>query len=88
MSASSSLLRWHLWKKPPQEERRRVLEVLTTLCENPVVDGITKFYFDAPPLVLTLYADTGLWIVYYTSQQATLSVVNIGRSGERPDIRR
>ncbi len=33
--------------------------------DNPNVDGKVKFYYPRPPVILTLYANNGIKVLYY-----------------------
>lgn len=77
-----------LEEQASDEERREILEAIDSICEDPYVDGIRKFYFPAPPAVFTICKDRGWWIIYYSPREDVLHVINIGRAVERPDIRR
>ena len=69
-------------------ERQQILNIVESICADPHVDGITKFYFEAPPLVLRIYKQAEWWIVYYSPRKSVLHIVNIGRATEHPSIRR
>jgi hypothetical protein len=69
-------------------ERKHLVEVLEQICNDPVVDGITKFYFPVPPVVVTLYREPEWWIVYYSPRDNVLHIINIGRVTEPVNVRR
>jgi len=69
-------------------ERRHLVEVLEQICSDPVVDGVTKFYFPVPPVVVRLYKEKGWWIIYYIPRDNVIHVINIGRVTERVSVRR
>jgi hypothetical protein len=68
--------------------RQKIQQILDKLCEDPFVDMKTKFYFRAPPVMLTICHSEGFWIVYYLEESSSdLRVVNIGYGGEKATIR-
>lgn len=70
------------------EERKHIVEILEIIRNEPLVDGVTKFYFPAPPAVFTIYKEAEWWIIYYSPRESVLHIVNIGRVVEHTDIRR
>ncbi len=70
------------------DERKHLIEVLEQIRNGPLVDGITKFYFPAPPAVFTLYKEADWWIIYYSPRDNMLHIINIGRVAEPANIRR
>ena len=62
--------------------------ILKEISKNPFVDAKTKFYWSAPPAVLTLCVKGGLWVLYYLNSDCTqIEVWNIGKHGEKPTLR-
>ncbi len=70
------------------EERKHLVEVLERIRNEPLVDGVTKFYFQAPPAVFTIYKEVKWWIVYYSPRENVIHIINIGRITETPGIHR
>lgn len=71
-----------------QDVQQKVQKLLDELSRNPFVDMKTKFYFPAPPVMLTICRAEGFWIVYYLEESSSsLKVVNIGYAKEKPTIR-
>ncbi len=67
--------------------QQKVHDILNELSRNPFVDMKTKFYFLAPPIMLTICRAEGFWIVYYLEKSSsTLKIVNIGYAKEKPSI--
>ena len=75
-------------KEAKPEERKPILEIIESICSDPHIDGKTKFYFPALPVVLTLCKLEEWWIIYYRADPTTIHIVNIGRVPERPHIHR
>ena len=69
-------------------ERKHIIEILEKISNDPLVDGVTKFYFLAPPAVFTICKGTEWWILYYSPRESVLHIINIGRVIEHPGIRR
>ena len=68
--------------------QQKVQKLLDELSSNAFVDMKTKFYFPAPPVILTICRAEGFWIVYYLEESSnSLRVVNIGYAKEKPTIR-
>lgn len=70
------------------DERKHLVEVLERIRNDPLVDGVVKFYFLAPPAVFTLYKEVGWWIIYYSPRENVLHIINVGRITEPVNIRR
>lgn len=68
-------------------ERKYLVEILERIRNDPLVDGVTKFYFQAPPAVFTIYKEAAWWIVYYSPRENVINIINIGRITETPNIR-
>ena len=71
-----------------QEDRRQICHVLDSICDDPTVDCINKFYFPAPPAIFRICKNAVWWVLYYTQSDNSIRIVNVGRVPERPDIRR
>lgn len=68
--------------------QRKIQELLNGISNNPFVDVKTKFYFPAPPVMLTICHAEGFWIVYYLEESSSsLKIINIGYAKEKPTIR-
>jgi hypothetical protein len=70
------------------EERKHIVEILEKIRDDPLVDGIKKFYFLAAPAVFTIYKEAEWWIIYYSPRENVLHIINIGRVNELVNIRR
>ena len=70
------------------DERKHIVEVLEQIRSDPLVDGITKYYFLAAPAVFTLYKEADWWIIYYIPRENVLHIINIGQVTEPVNIRR
>lgn len=77
-----------LEEKAKPAERKRILEIIESICYDPYVDGKTRFYFLAPPAVFNICKVEEWWIIYYRPKPSIIHIVNVGRVPERPDIRR
>jgi hypothetical protein len=69
-------------KQTTPHEREHVIEILDRISNDPLPDGITKFYFLAAPAVFTIYKDAAWWVLYYSPRDNVLHIINIGRLGE------
>ena len=68
------------------DQCRQIIDAIVLLRRDPGVDGVSKFPFDAPPMVLTLYREEAYWILY-RDDGPLLRVYNIGRVGrDRPGL--
>lgn len=68
--------------------KQKIQHLLNELSREPFVDMQTKFYFPAPPIMLTICRAEGFWIVYYLEESSSsLKIVNIGYAKEKPTIR-
>lgn len=68
--------------------QQKIQELFNELSREPFVDMKTKFYFPAPPVMLTICRAEGFWIVYYLEKSSSnLKIVNIGYAKEKPTIR-
>lgn len=75
-------------QKATVDVQQKIQQLLNELSWNPFVDVETKFYFPAPPVMLTICRAEGFWIVYYLEESSSsLKVVNIGYAKEKPSIR-
>lgn len=75
-------------QKATVDVQQKIQQLLNELSRNPFVDRKTKFYFLAPPVMLTICRAEGFWIVYYLDESSSsLKVVNIGYAKEKPVIR-
>lgn len=70
------------------DERKHLVEVLEQIRNDPLVDGVTKFYFPVPPLVFTIYKEVDWWIIYCSPADNVLHIINIGRVTEPVSVRR
>lgn len=61
--------------------------VIRSLCEDPHVAPPIKVKFDVPPVVVYLYNDDNVWVVYYLPDDLTVEVWNIGKAPDPPSPR-
>lgn len=75
-------------QKATADVQQKIQQILNELSINPFVDRKTKFYFPAPPIMLTICRAEGFWIVYYLEESSSsLKIINIGYAKEKPTIR-
>lgn len=68
-------------------ERQQIVDIIKEICQDPLVDGIKKFYFfRALPTIPTIYMDADWWIIYHKATESLLHIIHIGRRTERPHI--
>lgn len=69
-------------------EKEKVQKLLDIISAKPFVDKETKFYFLAPPVMLTICRAEGLWLIYYLDKESnSIKVCNIGFAKEKTSIR-
>lgn len=64
------------------DEQDELDRIVGLICDNPGIDHQVKFWFPVPPVVFSLYAAGGWWVVYHQRSDFTIGILNIGR-GER-----
>ena len=72
-------------------EQRKLDVIIRGLCENPAVDGETKFPLTVPrhpEFSGFIYYDDWGWVVYRPLNAWTLSILNIGFKEELPSLTR
>jgi len=75
-------------QKATVDARQKIQQLLNELSGNPFVDMKAKFYFPAPPVMLTICRAEGFWVVYYLEESSSsLKVFNVGYAKEKPVIR-
>jgi len=70
------------------DERKRILEIVETISDDPYIDGETKFVFSAAPVVFYICRVEEWWVIYTRPYPSIIRIVNVGRISELPDIRR
>ncbi|MEX1196028.1 MAG: hypothetical protein WED85_13325 [Dehalococcoidia bacterium] len=66
------------------EEQEEFDGAIQVICDDPSLDPSLKARFDVPPVVITRYHDSRVWVVYDLPDEATVRVWMMGFAPDRP----